>query len=171
MTEQTMTEYVTDAIYTTIDNSESLYTQVLFAQMDLFKRQYTKVRLYAYNKVIKGGKHHAKYLAYGNLDLRHFSPKLIAESFNIDYQDFITQQKEVADKLEKILPKSSIVQFLRMEKRFKYSELYSELTVTYDVLRFMVEDYALPCEVVSDIYRIMSTLHTWKTYAKRVILV
>lgn len=168
-TQQTNAQYVTDAIFLTMDNDQYHFDQIEDCHRRTFRRQYKNVKYFVYADTVALGKKHAKQLSDGSLNLRHFSPKLMRVHLDDSYQIFVDMQKQLADIIEKFLPAAKIIPFLRLEKRITVEPLLSEVCLTMDVLHTYRLDYMFSYIEIAQINTAMKSLWVWKQYLKNLL--
>ena len=168
-TEQTMTQYVTDAVFLAMDNQQYHFDQIEDCHHRTFRRQYKNVKYFVYAETVAGGKQYAKQLSDGSLNLRHFSPKLMQVHLNDSYQIFVDMQKQLADIIEKFLPAAKIIPFLRLQQKIKADDLFYEICLTMDVLHTYRLDYTFSYIEIAQINTAMKTLWVWKQYLRQSI--
>ena len=168
-TEQTMTQYVTDANFLTMDNDQHHFDQIEICHQQTFRRQYIRVKYFLYADVVAAGKQHAKQLSDGSLNLRHFSPKIMSQHLDDSYQIFVDMQKQLADIIETFIPAAKIIPFLRLHKHIKADELFYQVCLTMDVLHNYQLDYTFSYLEIAQINTAMKYLWVWKQYLKNLL--
>ena len=162
-------EYTTDFIWDTICNDESLYNSMRDKMRRKFFIKRTAVFTPVFNDIIIDAKQIAKSLDQ-DADLRRYSPKLMQVNLSQEYQEFVSFQKYMAEKIE-ALPFSkcfiTISDFLKQRHTIKrYSQLIEELLTAISFIDdSLTEDYPKETEVILLTFR--SHLNEWLTFAKR----
>lgn len=168
-TQQTNAQYVTDAIFLTMDKDNYYYNQIEDCHRRTFRRQIKVANYCIYADTVAPGKHHAKQLSDGSLNLRHFSPKLMRIHLDDSYQIFVDMQKQLADIIEKFLPAAKIIPFLRLQQQIKADDLFYQVCLTMEVLHTYRLDYTFSCVEIAQISTAIKSLWVWKQYLRQLI--
>ena len=164
--EQTNAQYVTEAVFITMDNDNYHYDKIDTCHRRSLRRQHTSAKYYIYAETVNAGKQHAKQLSDGSLNLRHFSPKLMQVHLNDSYQIFLDTQNHLADIIETFLPSATIIQFLRLKTRLTLAKLLYQLELTMEVLNNYRLDYRFSCVDFANISKAIQSLWLWKQHTK-----
>lgn len=164
--QQTDKEYVTDEVIYTIDNTAGLYDALQRKFKLAMFRQHKSAPIAYFADITADAKQTAKF-QNPLINLRHFSPVLLAESYKIDYNDFKQFQLDIAVKLQTYVDcflTIDFIEFLNCNNHLSIDALVDTVTCTIVLIDDLLQ-LNPPDEQKSDLISLKYFCSDWLTWA------
>lgn len=164
--QQTDKEYVTDEVICVIDTTTGLYDALQRKFNLAMFRQHKTAPIAYFADITADAKQTAKY-QNPSIDLRYFSPVLMAENYKTDYNDFKQFQTNMAVKLQSYVGcflAVDFIEFLHCGNHLSIDALVDTVTCTIVLIDDLLQ-LNPPDAQKSDLNGLKSFCSDWLTWA------